>query len=41
MDDIKAVPKKVYYFFTTLIEMILLFFYTIGGFGKPSDTLSR
>ena len=41
MDEIKAIPKKAYYALAACIEMILLFFYTITGFGKPSDSLTR
>jgi hypothetical protein len=41
MDTIKTAPRKVYYFIAALIEMILLFFYSILYMGKPSDTLTR
>lgn len=41
MKEIKAIPSRVYWALSTLIEMIILFFMTIGGFGKPSDSLTR
>lgn len=31
----------MYYFFASLLEMLLLFFYSIIYMTKPSDTLSR
>lgn len=41
MDGIKTAPKRVYYFIAALIEMLLLFFYSILYLNKPSDMLTR
>ena len=41
MEELKAVPRKVYWLFLTLIDMILLFFYSIFNMTKPSDSLTR
>lgn len=41
MDQIKAAPRRVYHFLTSVIEMILLFFYSIIYLTKPSDSLTR
>jgi hypothetical protein len=35
------VPSKVYWFFSALIELILIFFLSIFKLNKPSDSLSR
>lgn len=41
MKELKEVPKKGYWFMLTLIDMILLFIYSIFNLTKPSDSLTR
>ena len=41
MEELKAVPRKIYWFVLGLIDMILIFFYSIFNLTKPSDTLTR
>lgn len=41
MNTLKAAPSRLYYFIAALIEMILLFFYSILYLNKPSDSLTR
>ncbi len=41
MEELKAVPRKGYWFLLTLIDMILLFIYSIFNLTKPSDALTR
>lgn len=41
MDQIRTAPKRAYHFVTSIIEMILLFFYSIFYLTKPSDSLNK
>ena len=41
MEGLKSVPKKGYWLLLTLIDMIMLFIYSIFNLTKPSDSLSR
>jgi hypothetical protein len=41
MDQIRTAPRRAYHFITSIVEMILIFFYSIFYLTKPSDSLDR
>lgn len=41
MDQVKAIPSRLYWFLSGIIEMILLFFLSIFKLNKPSDSLTN
>ena len=41
MDQIRTAPRRAYHFITSIVEMILIFFYSIFYLSKPSDSLDR
>lgn len=41
MEEIKTAPKRLYFMISYIIEMILLFFYSIIYMNKPSGSLSN
>lgn len=41
MRELKTAPRRLYYFIASLIDMILLFFYSFIYLTKPSETLNR
>lgn len=41
MKELKAAPRKLHLFLLTLLDMLLLFIYSIFNINKPSDSLTR
>ena len=41
MEGIKAVPSRIYYFVAAIIEMLILFVFSMVKLNKPSDTLNN
>ena len=40
MEGVKQIPKRIYFFFAMLIEILALFFFSIFKLSKPSDSLT-
>ena len=41
MEEIKTAPKRLYFMVAAIIEMLLLFFYSIFYLNKPSGSLTN
>lgn len=41
MEEIKTAPRRLYFMISYIIEMLLLFFYSIVYMNKPSGSLTK